>query len=123
MKTYLYSISRRDIPLAQQAIQAAHAGIEFARLFMSESTIHPSYIHLTARNQEHLELLRARLQASGISTAEFHEPYQDWGLTAIACCLNECQRHLLKGLPLWRLPTQENVLLTPQSSPSNTGIS
>ena len=108
MKTYLYSISRRDIPLAQQAVQAAHAGIEFARLFMTESTIHPSYIHLTVRDQQQLEKLRARLQSAGQNTAEFHEPYQNWGLTAIACCLDESHRYLTKGLPLWRLPTQEN---------------
>lgn len=30
----------------------------------------------------------------------------DWGLTAIACILTEEQRHLTKGLQLWRLPTQ-----------------
>ena len=99
---YLYSISRRDIPLAQQAIQAAHAGIEYARTF--ELQTHPSYIHCTIRDQQQLELLRARLQSAGINTSEFYEPYKDWGLTAIACCLNESERHLLQGLPLWRLP-------------------
>lgn len=107
MKTYLYTISRRDIPLTQQAIQAAHAGIEFARLFMTKDTIHPSYIHLTVRDKQELEKLRARLRTTGINTSEFHEPYQDWGLTAIACCVDESQRHLLKGIQLWRLPTQE----------------
>lgn len=101
MKTYLYSISRRDIPLAQQSIQAAHAGIEYARLFMTENTFHPSYIHLTVRDQHALTQLRARLHDQGIQTAEFHEPYQDWGLTAIACLLTEEQRHHLSDLRLW----------------------
>lgn len=109
MKTYLYSISRRDIPLVQQAVQAAHAGIEFARLFMTEETIHPSYIHVTVRDQQQLEKLRARLQSAGVNTAEFHEPYQNWGLTAISCCIPEEQRYLTKGLQLWRLPTQETA--------------
>ncbi len=104
MKNYLYSISRKDIPLSQQAIQAAHAGIEYARIYALETS--PSYIHLTCRDQRQLEKLRFALRDAGIPTAEFHEPYQDWGLTAIACCLPEEQRHLLKGLPLWRLPTQ-----------------
>ena len=81
--------------------------MEYAYTYGRPPDHHPSLIHLTARNQEHLELLRARLQSAGISTAEFHEPYQDWGLTAIACCVNESERPLLKGLPLWRLPTQE----------------
>jgi len=107
MKTYLYSISRKDIPLAQQAVQAAHAGIEYARLFMSNETSHPSYIHLTARSQAQLISLRQKLQDLGHSTAEFHEPYMDWGLTAISTCLSEEHRSLLKGFQLWRLPTQE----------------
>ena len=88
-------------------MQAAHAAIEHAYLYGRPADHHPSYIHLTVRDQPRLELLRARLQEAGIQTAEFHEPYQDWGLTAIACCLTEDQRGLLKGLPLWRLPTQE----------------
>jgi len=103
----LYAISRRDIPLAQQGIQAAHAGIEFAYQYGRPADHHSSYIHLTVRNKEHLEHLCAQLLACGQRTAEFHEPYQDWGLTAIATILTEENRHLLKGLQLWRLPTQE----------------
>jgi hypothetical protein len=49
------------------------------------------------------------LDQAGIPTAEFHEPHQDWGLTAIACLLTEDQRALLKGLPLWKLPTQASA--------------
>lgn len=106
MKTYLYSISRRDIPLSQQAIQATHAAIEYARLFMTSESIHPSYIHLTTHDKFELESIRARLHSAGLSTAEFFEPYKDWGLTAIACTLDEDTRYLLRGFPLWRLPTQ-----------------
>lgn len=73
---------------------------------MTTDTSHPSYIHLTARDLSQLESFRTRLHAAGIQTAEFHEPYQDWGLTAIACLLTEDDRQLLRGLPLWRLPTQ-----------------
>jgi hypothetical protein len=87
-------------------VQSAHAAIEHAYLFGRPSDRHPSLIHLTARDQSQLEFFRARLQDAGIRTAEFHEPYKDWGLTAIACLLTEDTRHLLKGLPLWRLPTQ-----------------
>lgn len=104
MKLYLYAISRRDVPLSQQAIQAAHAGIEYARLFTINSS--PSYINLTARDKHELESIRARLHEAGFSTSEFHEPYKNWGLTSIACLLSEEDRHLLHGFPLWRLPTQ-----------------
>jgi hypothetical protein len=87
-------------------VQAAHAAIEHAYLYGRPADQHPSYIHLTARDHSQLELFRARLQDAGIGTSEFHEPYKDWGLTAIACLLTEDDRHLLRGLPLWRLPTQ-----------------
>lgn len=70
---------------------------------------HPSYIHLTLRDQVTLRELHDTLNQAGIPTAAFHEPYQDWGLTAIACLLTEEQRSLLKGLPLWKLPTQMEV--------------
>jgi hypothetical protein len=105
----LYAISRRDIPLAQQAIQAGHAAIEHAYQYGRPVDHHPSYIHLTIRDKFRLESLRDTLHAAGIKTAEFHEPYKDWGLTAISCLLTEDQRHLLKGLQLWKLPTQEEV--------------
>ena len=102
MKTYLYSISRKDIPLSQQAIQAADAAIEYARLFMTKETSHPSYIHLTIRDKQQLEKLRTDLQKAGIKTSEFEEPYMDWGLTSISCMLSEEQRHHLKHLQLWK---------------------
>lgn len=105
-KSYLYSISRRDIPLAQQAIQAGHAAIEHAYLFGRPHDQHPSYITLTVRDKAELEALCDRLKNAGIKTSDFHEPYKNWGLTAIACILNEDTRYLLQGLPLWRLPTQ-----------------
>lgn len=92
-------------------MQAAHAAIEHAYQYGRPSDFHPSYIHLTVRDQQQLIALRARLQDLGIGTAEFHEPYQEWGLTAIACILTEEQRPLLKGLQLWRLPTQQGELV------------
>jgi len=87
-------------------VQAAHAALEHAYLYGRPADNHPSYVHLTARDKHQLEQLRAHLHEHGIQTAEFHEPYKDWGLTAIACCLPEEQRYLLRGFPLWRLPTQ-----------------
>lgn len=105
-KTYLYAISRRDIPLAQQAIQAGHAAIEYAYEHGRPADHHPSYIHCTVRDQHDLLCLRTELKSAGIFTSEFHEPYKNWGLTAIACVLSEEQRGVLKHLKLWRIPTQ-----------------
>lgn len=95
--------------MSQQAIQAGHAALEHAYQHGRPSDHHPSYIHLTARDQAHLRALQDTLDQAGIAHTHFHEPYQDWGLTAIACLLTEAQRSLLKGLPLWKLPTQTEV--------------
>jgi hypothetical protein len=95
-------VSRRDLPLAQQAIQAGHAGIEVAYRYGRPADHHPSYIHLSIRDKAGLEALKLRLEAAGLPVAEFHEPYQEWGLTAIACLLTEEQRHHLAHLCLWR---------------------
>ena len=100
-KTYLYTISHRDIPLAQQAIQAGHAALEYAYENGRPSDGHPSYIHLSIRDKVRLEQLRDVLNEQGIATSEFHEPYQDWGLTAISCLLTEDQRNHLSHLQLW----------------------
>ena len=84
--------------------------MEHAYRFGRPADFHPSYIHLVLRDKFRLESLRDALHAAGIKTAEFHEPYLDWGLTAISCILTEDQRHLLKGLRLWKLPTQEGAV-------------
>lgn len=102
IKTYLYSITHRAIPIAHQAIQAAHAAIEHAYTYGRPSDHHPSFIHLTIRDQRQLEQLRCSLNDAGIYTAEFHEPYMDWGLTAISCLLTEEQRKHLSHLQLWK---------------------
>lgn len=70
---------------------------------------HSSFIHLVIRDKSALEGLRQKLHDAGIPTSEFCEPYQNWGLTSISCLLTEDQRYLLKGLQLWKLPTQEVV--------------
>ena len=103
LDTYLYSISRSDIPLAQQAVQATHAALEHAYQHGRPSDHHPSYIHLTTKDKVGLAVLKVKLAAAGIATSCFYEPYKDWGLTAIACCLTEEQRHHLSNLNLWRI--------------------
>jgi len=87
-------------------VQAGHAAIEHAYTYGRPPDDHPSYIHLSTKDKDSLAALKSELHAQNINTAEFHEPYMDWGLTAIACVLTEENRHHLKGLKLWRLPTQ-----------------
>lgn len=90
-------------------MQACHAALEHAYEHGRPSDWHPSYVTLTARDRPALERLRAELNASSIPTAEFHEPYKDWGLTAISCLLTEEQRGALSHLPLWRPHTTEET--------------
>ncbi len=98
----MYAISRRDIPLAQQAIQAGHAAVEYAFSYGRPPDHHPSYVHLTIRDKEDLLGLQQMLHSEGFPTSEFHEPYKDWGLTAISCLLTEEHRALLSHLRLWK---------------------
>ena len=102
LKSYLYAISRRDIPIAQQSCQSAHAAIEHAYQYGRPSDYHPSFIALTIKDKTSLEELRDNLNRLDIRTSEFHEPYCDWGLTAIACLLTEDQRQHLSHLNLWK---------------------
>lgn len=103
MKSYLYSISHREIPVAQQVVQGNHASLEYAYQFGRPADHHPSLVHLTVKSKQDLELLRDHLNSEGIATAEFHETYRDWGLTSISCSLIESQRNMLSHLPLWRV--------------------
>ena len=98
----MYTISRRDIPIAQQAIQAGHAAVEYAYTFGRPPDHHPSYVHLTIRDKKDLLDLQKMLQSEGFNTSEFQEPYKEWGLTAITCQLTEEERPLLAHLPLWK---------------------
>jgi hypothetical protein len=82
-------------------MQAAHASLEYAYQHGRPHDHHPSLVHLTIRDKFQLEQLRVDLQDQGITTSEFHEPYAEWGLTAIACLVTEEQRHHLSHLQLW----------------------
>ena len=88
-----------------------HASLEYAYQYGRPPDRHPSIVHLVIKTKSKLENLREKLNLAGIVTSEFHESYMDWGLTAIACQLNEEQRHHLKGLQLWKLPTQNKELV------------
>lgn len=87
--------------IEQQAIQAAHAAIEYALEHTQSVTQHPSYIHLSALDKNHLLNIKMFLNQHGVSYCEFYEPYDNWGLTALSCFLSAEEKHLLAHLPLW----------------------
>lgn len=77
--------------------------MEYCYQYGRSPDFHPSFIHLTAKDKDALLELKSKLNAAGIQTAEFHEPYSDWGLTSISCCLSEDQRGMLSHLKLWSI--------------------
>ena len=77
--------------------------MEYCYQFGRSEDFHPSYIHLTVKDKDALLSLKDELNAQGIQTAEFHEPYSNWGLTSISCCLPESKRKMLSHLKLWSI--------------------
>jgi hypothetical protein len=93
---------RCDLPISQQAIQAAHAAIELGKNGLSQ-TEHPSLVFLATKDKEALSSALAYASELGIKTFEFHEPYCEWGLTAFACePITHRQRKMFKHFNLWR---------------------
>lgn len=99
---YLYAISRRNLPVHQQAIQGAHAQLEYVRLNGSLIS-HPTFIWLTVSDKTDLLLLQTMLECKGIKVCSFTDPdYPGYDPSAISCLLKEDQRHLLSDLELWK---------------------
>lgn len=101
---------RRDIPMAQQIVQAAHAANE-AGLKSGQSGIvlsqPSSLILLSFENESKLRDAYARLNFHGVKAELFYEPDSHLGYppghTAFATWpVTEDRRHLFKTYTLWR---------------------
>lgn len=103
MSNYFYAISRRDLPLSQQAIQCAHSQHEYCRIYPdSLSRDHPNFVWLTVENKKELLHLSSMMIAHGVAVTEFTDPdYYGFDPSSIACLLEDSQRYLLSYLPLW----------------------
>ena len=66
---------RRDLPLAQQAIQACHACIEMARA-LPPNEPHPHLVLLGIKSEVQLSSIPARLENAGIQFQCFFD--SDW---------------------------------------------
>lgn len=94
---WIYVFVRTDIPVAQQAVQTAHAVYELARNANSTDD-HPSFVFLECDN-----LGETMCKFSEYKTYPFYEPYNDWGLTAFAVGpVKQSDRLLFKEFKLWR---------------------
>lgn len=99
-------ITRRDIPLSYQAVQSAHAGIQFqhehpelAKDWYSNSNY---LIFLSTEDEESLKTLIRKANSKNITLSIFREPDINNEITAIALEPCEESRKLSSGLPLMR---------------------
>lgn len=102
-KHHSYIFLRTDLPVAQQAIQAAHAALELGIKHGPSPDGHPSLVFLAARDRDELSLALSYARSHDLRTFEFHEPYGDWGLTAFAIePIPHGKRSLFSHYKLWR---------------------
>lgn len=102
MTNKLYVIVRADLSYEQQAIQAAHAAVEWARIFGSQY-YHPTLVFLNAQNRLHLTWIRIKLILANRLYVPFREPDLDDQITAIAVHLHSSSIHrLFNKLPLMK---------------------
>ena len=103
---YFYAISRRDLPVHQQAIQGAHAQVKYCHWFnTNEGPLDPdvNFVWITVEDRAELLHLYSMLKAHGVHVEEFFDPdYRGYNPSAIACLVPPEKRFLLSHLPLWK---------------------
>lgn len=104
-KHTMYVLVRRDIPIAQQVVQASHAAAEAGRKFYRAEHGIASLIVLTVPDLAGLTAARERLVRKDIVSETFFEPDFGIGESSLATApLPDGMRKHLMGWPLWRLP-------------------
>ena len=96
-------IIRKDLPVAQQLVQAAHAAHESGLHLCQDKSKVNYLIALEVSNEEKLLLARERLENRGIKSILFREPDRNDEATAI--CTEPIlgnRRRIFSKYPLWR---------------------
>lgn len=98
---YLFVAVRRDIPLADQVVQVAHAAFEAGQRWHGDrETCH--LILVAVASQQALVDLAARCEARGIGFTLFDEPDDQMGYTALCSePLRDSRRRVFRRYPLW----------------------
>lgn len=78
----LYTVTRQDLPLVTQAVQSAHAAVEYAARYPGVAGC--VMVMLTVPDEPSLDLLAAKLELSEVDVERFREPGLDDALTAIS---------------------------------------
>jgi len=80
----MYVITRLDLNLAQQSVQAMHAAMEAYKRYCWISSNHPHLVFCSVKNTQKLHKCISKLTDSNIKHYQWHEPDLDNALTAIA---------------------------------------
>lgn len=103
-KTYRYVFVRRDLPLHQQMVQAAHAALEGGLKLPSEVAEPSSLIVIGVKDKSELHKADDYLfYECGIQTEMFFEPDWEYGDTAFCTeAIPVSKRKLFKRYQLWK---------------------
>lgn len=83
--SYVYVITRKDLPYPHNAVQACHAAIEAAAQFYNPSQDeHPHLVLCEVQDENRLHKAALDLQAKGVQVLTWKEPDRNHELTAIA---------------------------------------
>ncbi len=97
-------VTRRDLPISTQAVQSAHAAIDFQHQFPTEAKewqTKSNYLALlTVSNEEALVKLIDKAEISGIKFTLFREPDLNNEITAVAFEPSDSSRKLTSSCPL-----------------------
>lgn len=81
---YMYAITRKDLSIPQQAVQAGHAAIEASRAYLGKDDEHPSLIICTMKSESQIRRAADELERQGIKLKRFFEPDRGNEMTAFA---------------------------------------
>lgn len=97
-------VTRRDLSLPTQAVQSAHAAIDFQHAHPLEATewqTKSNYLALlTVANEEELYKLSEKATIRGIKHTIFREPDINNEITAIAFEPSDASKRITSGCPL-----------------------
>lgn len=101
---YIYSIIRKDIPLADQIVQTAHSAFHAGNESRDLEGQIPALILLEIQDEKALAKLSEKLRMNNIAQNMFFEPDDSMGYTSITTePISGDQRKLFSNLRLWRV--------------------
>jgi hypothetical protein len=101
--SYVYAFVRKDIPLADQIVQAGHACLDAGNTFGSEGS---NLVVLELYNSSHLVETGKYLDENGIRYVKFWEPDDNMGHTAL--CTEALSEGFKKAFRHWKLWTNSS---------------